>query len=158
MVFSFRGFENEKLKILQKKAVRILSQSHYLAHTEPLFKKEKILKIEDIFKLHSYKLYYNFMNNNLPFSIQRLFQINWNSINFRLTLFNCADSVGKKRIRYQLPQMINNSDNSLLHHVLVTSLASYKFFVKKHFLDSYDDSPCTTSNCYACNYRPTNNT
>ena len=152
------GFENEKLKILQKKAVRILSQSHYLAHTEPLFKKEKILKIEDIFKLHSYKLYYNFMNNNLPFSIQRLFQINWNSINFRLTLFNCADSAGKKRIRYQLPQMINNSDDSLLHHVLITSLASYKFFVKKHFLDSYDDSPCTTSNCYACNYRPTNNT
>ena len=95
------------------------------------------------------------MNNNLPFSIQRLFQINWNSINFRLILFNCADSAGKKRIRYQLPQMINNSDDSLLHYVLVTSLASYKFFVKKYFLDSYDDSPCIISNCYACNYRPT---
>ena len=151
------GFENEKLKILQKKALRILSQSHYLAHTEPLFKKEKILKIEDIFKLHSYKLYYNFMNNNLPFSINQLFQINWTSINCPLIFFNCADSGGKNRIRYHLPQLINNSNIFLLNHIYFVSLASYKFFVKKHFLDSYDDSPCITPNCYACNYRPINN-
>ena len=32
-----------KLRILQKKAIRIITQSHYLAHTDPLFSKLKLL-------------------------------------------------------------------------------------------------------------------
>ena len=38
---------NRVLK-LQKKTVRIMSNSEYLAHSEPLFKTLKLLKFEDI--------------------------------------------------------------------------------------------------------------
>ena len=33
-----------KARILQKKVIRIITQSHYLAHTDPLFSKLKLLK------------------------------------------------------------------------------------------------------------------
>ena len=42
---------------LHKKSVRIMSNSEYLAHGEPLFKTLKLLKIEDAYKLM--KFYYN---------------------------------------------------------------------------------------------------
>ena len=35
-----------KLRIIQKVAVRIITQSHYLAHTDPLFSKLKLLNID----------------------------------------------------------------------------------------------------------------
>ncbi len=39
-----------KLRILQKKTIRIIMQSHYLAHTDPLFSKLKLLKLDDLYK------------------------------------------------------------------------------------------------------------
>jgi hypothetical protein len=39
------------LFILQKKAVRIITNSHYRAHTDPLFNSLKLLKVFDIYKL-----------------------------------------------------------------------------------------------------------
>ena len=38
----------EQLKILQKRAIRILSNSDYLAHTNPLFFRNRVLKLDDI--------------------------------------------------------------------------------------------------------------
>ena len=39
-----------KLIILQKTTIRIIPQSHYLAHTDPLFSKLKLLKLDDLYK------------------------------------------------------------------------------------------------------------
>ena len=55
------GFKCEIILKLQKKAARISSASKYNAHTEPLFKNRKLLKIEHILKLHELKLYYKFI-------------------------------------------------------------------------------------------------
>ena len=66
----------EKLHILQKKAVRIMSGVQYfqiydqppgpLPASEPLFKNLEILKISDIFKLNIGKFIYNTLNNDSP--------------------------------------------------------------------------------------------
>ena len=40
------------LVLLQKKIIRILTSSSYLSHTEPLFYRTKILRVDDIFKLY----------------------------------------------------------------------------------------------------------
>ena len=50
---SIRRATCERILKLQKEAGRILSASKYNAHTEPLFKNLKLLKIEHILKLHS---------------------------------------------------------------------------------------------------------
>ena len=49
------GFNSNKLFRLQKKAIRVIAKQKYNAHTDPLFKKYKLLKIEDIFKTQSLK-------------------------------------------------------------------------------------------------------
>ena len=50
-----------KLTLLQKRAIRIISQAQFLEHTTPLFASQKILKMEDLYKqrcaLFTYKTY-----------------------------------------------------------------------------------------------------
>ena len=43
-----------------------MSNSYYLAHSEPLFKTLNLLKTEDVYKLKLVKLYYNLSYNLLP--------------------------------------------------------------------------------------------
>ena len=60
------GTHVNRVSKLQKKTVRIMSNSEYLAHSEPLFKTLKLLKIEDLYKLKLMKFYYNLSYNLLP--------------------------------------------------------------------------------------------
>ena len=56
-------------KIATKKIVRIITNSDYLAHSSPLFKETKLLKLDDITKLEIATLMYknrNEMRNLLP--------------------------------------------------------------------------------------------
>ena len=46
------GFSCSRIFKLQKKSIRIISLSKYNSHTEPLFKTNNILKVEDIFQLN----------------------------------------------------------------------------------------------------------
>ena len=55
-----------KLHLLQKKAVRIVDHRHFLAHTEPICKRLRIVKIVDMFQISIWKFYYKLMNNMLP--------------------------------------------------------------------------------------------
>ena len=45
------GFNQERISKLQKKAMQIICSSGYLYHSEPLFKKLNVLKIDGMFKL-----------------------------------------------------------------------------------------------------------
>ena len=40
-----------KLHLLQKKAVRIIDNSHYITHTNPIFKKLHMVKVTDMFRI-----------------------------------------------------------------------------------------------------------
>ena len=60
------GFNCGRLKTLQKKAIRAICNSKYNAHTEPLMKNLKILKLEDMFKINMLKWYYRFKKQQLP--------------------------------------------------------------------------------------------
>ena len=51
---------------MQKKSLRIITGSEYLAHTEPLFKALEILKVEDLHNLKLLKFYYNLSYELLP--------------------------------------------------------------------------------------------
>ena len=41
-----------RLLLLQKRAIRIINKSTFLAHTDPLFHSNKILKVQDLYKLN----------------------------------------------------------------------------------------------------------
>ena len=61
-----RGLNCKRLKILQKKAVRILAFKAYISHSTPIFKDMKILQLEDLYTMQLYKFYYKNPNNLLP--------------------------------------------------------------------------------------------
>ena len=60
------GFECNRLVKLQKRALRIMTNSKYNAHTEPLFKDLKLMKLDGIFDIQCMKCFYKFRNNTLP--------------------------------------------------------------------------------------------
>ena len=57
---------NHHLHLLQKKAIRIITNSHFIAHTEPLLKELGLLKITNIFSLAIWKFYFKLMSDQLP--------------------------------------------------------------------------------------------
>ena len=60
------GNVSHKILTLQKKAIRLISNSSYISHTNPLFIQHKLLKIGDLFKLKLLKLYYKLSCKLLP--------------------------------------------------------------------------------------------
>jgi len=69
------GYSNGVTKVLtlQKKAIRIVSNTHRLAHTDILFKNLFILKITDLTTMQELKLYFAFKNGTLPVYLQSMF-------------------------------------------------------------------------------------
>jgi hypothetical protein len=65
-----------KIYNLQKKTVRIITTSKYNAHTNPLYKKLKILKLEDIYKLKIAKYMYAFDKQILPSPLMNIISYN----------------------------------------------------------------------------------
>ena len=60
------GMKADRLEILQKKAVRIVTKSNFIAHTDPLFNQLNVLKIKDMFKVKILKFYYKLSYGLLP--------------------------------------------------------------------------------------------
>lgn len=65
-----------RLEILQKRAVRIIDNSHYLSHSEPLFKKYNFLKLYDIYFFSICMFMYKFKYQMLPNVCQCLLMLN----------------------------------------------------------------------------------
>ena len=59
------GAESQRVEPLQKKAIRLIINSNYSAHTT-LFIKLGLLKLQDIFKLKLLKCYYKLSYDVLP--------------------------------------------------------------------------------------------
>ena len=62
--------EDHHLHKIQKKAVRIITQSDYIAHSEPLYKQNRLIKLPNMFSLAVWKFYYKLMNNQLPITFR----------------------------------------------------------------------------------------
>ena len=70
------GTESDKVLTLQKKAIRLISNSSYISHTNSLFIQHKLLKIWDLFKLKLLKLYYKLSHNECSPLLQLIKLIN----------------------------------------------------------------------------------
>ena len=51
---------------IAKKAIRLVSLSDYLSHTDPIFKELKLLTLEDMFTLQKFKFLHKLAHNTLP--------------------------------------------------------------------------------------------
>ena len=69
----------EHLFKIQKKAIRLINRKTFRAHTDPIFKRENVLKIHDLYKLHSALLIYDYKHNKLPISFTNFFMDRYSS-------------------------------------------------------------------------------
>ena len=60
------GHAGRALDKIQKKAVRTITYSNYIAHSEPLLKELNLLKVEDLFELKVLKFLFKLYHNTLP--------------------------------------------------------------------------------------------
>ena len=67
-----------KLRLLQKKAIRIISNTDYLAHSSKLFLNLKLLKLDDLMKFQLGTFMYKLKYNKLPNVIPHMFVTNEN--------------------------------------------------------------------------------
>ena len=67
-----------KLRLLQKKAIRIISNTDYLAHSSKLFLNLKLLKLDDIITFQLGTFMYKLKYNKLPSVIRHVFVSNEN--------------------------------------------------------------------------------
>ena len=117
--------------LLQKRAIRIIANHPYLAHTNPLFKSSNIIKFFDLVKLELAS--YMFKNHNDP-SFDRLlhnyntrFRNNLIPPNHDLTLF-------KRSIQYNGPHIWNSVPNQIKNK---QHLKSFRSALKRAICSNY---------------------
>ncbi len=64
------GFPLKQNFETSKKALRIITLSKYNSHSEPHYKKTRLSKVDDIFKLQQLTFYYKYLHDNLPAYLQ----------------------------------------------------------------------------------------
>ena len=65
-----------KIRKLQKKAVRIVGKAKYNAHTDPIFVNLKLLKLKDVNELENIKYMYQVTHKWLPIPLLNTFCVN----------------------------------------------------------------------------------
>ena len=99
--------------LLQKKAVRICTNSSYITHTNPLFHKLNVLKISDINILQTGTFMFKYINNLLPEVFSNLFSFNRNLHKYptrtcdNIHLNNPRTLLAHKALRHHGPDIWN---------------------------------------------------
>ena len=142
-------------KLLQKKAVRIITNSNYLAHSEPIFKTLNLLKLEDILKVNILKFYYQHENKNLPIYFQNIEynpSISSHHYNTRKHeyVYYVKHEFAKKSLKYTIPKLINETPTFIKDKVHTHSLIGFKSYTKNYYLSYYSLECSSPQNCYIC--------
>ena len=101
---------------LQKRVIRLVSGSHHIAHTGPLFKLYFKLNVKDLYHLKVIKLYYNLCCNRLPQYFSAYHNISqecifWCNLRTRpLRLPFTRHIYTESCLKFQLVKILNNTD------------------------------------------------
>ena len=129
-----------RLVILQKRIIRIINNSDYSAHTNPIFKKHFILKFQDIQKLQMSQFMFSYRNNSLPNKFQGMFILNTQIHNYNTRTDNLIriplvrTRLRQFSIQYQGPTIFNSLDNETVNSV---SYAAFTRKLKTYLIYSY---------------------
>ena len=148
------------VETLHKKAVRTVSMvslSKYNAHTEPIMKHLKLLKVYDILRLQTLKFYYKYRHGYLPVYLLNLpFQFNYETHDHNTRQRNqihrskVTHAFAVKSIRHNLPLVINDTVPEILEKIDTHSLQGFAGYIKYQYLSTYNEE-CDIVNCYICN-------
>lgn len=122
-----------QLFLLQKRLVRIITNSEFLAHTDPLFRSTEILKLKDIYTyLIAIEGYKKNITNNFTYTEHTHNTRSRNSFavpNYRRL------QISKRSLTYSIPLIWNKIPNEIKN---VRSLTMFKKNLKLHLIEKYD--------------------
>ena len=136
-----------KIETLQKRAVRIIDQQHWLAHSNPIFGNLKLLKVKDIAQQQTIMVMHRKITRTLPDTLDPLFMLtdrNCNIVTRRRNHFDekFTEKLYRTRIVTWIGPRIWNriiSLNYSIQEVAELSKCQLKNVTKKHFLNTYEE-------------------
>jgi hypothetical protein len=146
-----------RLLVLQKKAVRAISNVRYNAHTGIIFKTLGLLRCTDICVLQCFKFCYKLEHELLPeyFKHGDIF-VRHSSIhsygtrgtnNYSLPQIN--HEYAKTSIRYKIAAFFNQMKPEIKSKIYTHSMCGFKIYVKNYLFNQYG-SDCNDPNCFSC--------
>ena len=154
------GSLSERTGMIQKKAIRIITHSNFIAHTEPLLKELHLLKVTDMFSLKIVMFLHKLSHNVLPqyFEIYRphleKITTSYNLRQHPLPLPPVSHVYAESGLVYQLVKMKNNitvNDKLILQKIIEKShsQAGFSKYVTNTMLDKYS-YVCNKIQCFTC--------
>ena len=144
------------LEKLQKKAVRIIINAKYNAHTEPIFKRLKLLKLEHLCSLQELKFCFKLENGILPAYFKNGLFIRNESIHEHFTragndyrIPRMKHEFAKHSIKYVITQAFNECPISLKNKFRTLTLRDFTKEVKIQILEKYSYD-CRIRHCPIC--------
>ena len=144
------------LHLLQMKALRIVANQNYTAHSETICKALNLVKDPDMYTCAVWNFYYKLMNNLLPIyfenckqTISRKDQL----YNVRKPVFyvpNIKHKFAEQLPDYQLVKLLNKNkkiENS--SKVFTHSRKGFSYYVKNIIIEPYSVQ-CHIVNCVSC--------
>ena len=136
------GFNYQRLIKIQNRFMRIIANSKYNAHTEPLFKSLDLLNIQKLFDLNCLKFVYRFKHHTLPSYFLSFDCIPRSDIHEHDTRYAHLINVEGTRtkmaencIRHHLTIILNNTPGCILDKINTHSLQGFSFFIKRYYLN-----------------------
>ena len=141
------GYDSKRLYKLQKKALRIINKSPYLAHTDPMFIKYNVLKVKDILEQNHLKFLFKLVHRSLPnyfyhFVPATGFDVHTHNTRHRHNIKTpkIKHEFRKKCLRFSIVNTFNLSPSIILDKIYTHSLAGFCQYVKKYYLAKYDST------------------
>jgi len=152
--------EIKKTYLLQKRAIRIINKSSYNSHTDPLFKKSCILKVEDQYVYQATLFMQDYATRKLPVSFIDLFKYNYeNQVNretrqyFLMSIDRCDSIFASNLPLYNFPKLWNSWIRSSKTDTSKPNFfnSQIKLKMKETFLSSYASTvKCSNIHCVDC--------
>ena len=152
------GFAHSKLEVIQKKAIRIMTNKKSNTHTDPLFKTNKILKVGDLFRLNCLKMHYRIERDLAAPVFRTLHTRNWEIHNHNtrrqdIRIMHPNFQSNTDCFRFFLPRLLNEIPSELLERIHTSSICTFAYHLKEYFFQQYP-TVCLKHVCPQCGRLP----
>ena len=147
-IIAYGGCNKKDLKRLinlQKRAVRIVALKSRSEHTDPLYGKFEILKLEDLYSLNGGVFMYKYLNSRLPESFNGLFKLL--SEPNRTRSFRLEKPKHRHLEKFPKVTLPANWNNLSLEFKTAQSLNSFKSLFKSKCFMTYKAFTCQKDAC-----------
>ena len=152
------GHACSALTTIQKKAIRIMTNSKRNTHTSPLFKRHNILKLSDLFKVSCLKMHYRIERELAAPAFRSLHTRNWevhhhNTRQREIRVEQPNFQSHKDCFRFSLPHLLAEIPNDQLEPIFSVSPLTFAKKIKWYFIDKYT-TECNQFPCQPCGRLP----